>query len=91
MTLTWQKPRSTDHATAARSSLAALIEDLKEQERQTISLGSALETERAGHKEHLEDLEAAHAKELATVGENHMRQLAEAEVKHEQDLTRVKL
>lgn len=68
-----------------------MIEDLKEQERQTLSLGSALETERAGHKERLEDLEAAHAKELATVSENHMRKLAEAEVKHEQDLTRVKL
>jgi len=68
-----------------------LIKDLRAQERQVLSLSSALDKERLGHEKHIEDLETTHTKELATVHENHDRQLAKIEVRHSEELTRVKL
>ncbi|KAI4957025.1 hypothetical protein J4E86_005497 [Alternaria arbusti] len=79
------------HAAVARSSLTALIKDLRAQERQVLSLSSALDKERLEHEKHIEDLETTQAKELATVNENHDRQLAQIEVRHSEELTRVKL
>ncbi|KAI4940788.1 hypothetical protein J4E91_011232 [Alternaria rosae] len=85
------KPRSTAHAAAARSSLTALTKDLRAQERQVLSLSSALDSERAEHEKHLEDLEATHARELVAVNKEHTHQFAEVEVHHSQELIRVKL
>jgi len=68
-----------------------LIKDLRAQERQVLSLSSALDKERLEHEKHIEDVETTHAKELATVHENHDRQLAQIEVRHSEELTRVKL
>ena len=85
------KPRSTKHAAAARSSLTALIKDLRAQEREVLSLSSALCKERLEHEKHVEDLETTHMKELATVHENQDRQLAQIEVRRSEELTRVKL
>ncbi|KAI4666632.1 uncharacterized protein J4E79_002671 [Alternaria viburni] len=79
------------HAAAARSSLTALIKDLRAQEQDVLSLSSALDKERLEHEKHIEDLETTHAKELATVHENYDRQLAQIEVRHSEELTRVKL
>ena len=85
------KPRCTAHTAAARSSLTALIKDLRAQEQDVLSLGSALNKERLEHEKHIEDLETIHAKELATIHENHHRQRAEVEMCHSHELTRVKL
>ncbi|KAI4680207.1 uncharacterized protein J4E88_006099 [Alternaria novae-zelandiae] len=79
------------HAAAARSSLTALIKDLRAQEREVLSLSSALDKERLEHEKHIEDLETTHAKEIAAVNEHHDRHLAQIEVRHSEELTRVKL
>lgn len=68
-----------------------MIKDLRAQERQVLSLSSALDSERAEHEKHLEDLEATHARELAAVNKEHTHQFAEVEVRHRQELIRVKL
>ncbi|KAL1792471.1 hypothetical protein ACET3X_008978 [Alternaria dauci] len=59
--------------------------------RQVLSLSSTLEKEHADRRKHFDDLKAAHAKDLAIVNENHVRQLVEINVKHKEEITRVKM
>jgi hypothetical protein len=68
-----------------------LIKDLRTQERQVDSLRSVLEEECTDHEKRIDDLKAAHAKDLVIVNEKHVYQLAEADLKHNEELTRVKL